>query len=464
MKRRSRFAVIGIILATMVTIIVVFVFHSMAFPKNSARERLRKAADREMKASPPAPENEEHGTTAEEAASLEKLRNFSFQISGEELSRLRVLLPEPVNKPWTGPFFNSTNCFDPDKKLAAVSVLPLWIRQTVAVGATDLASRYLWTLIRFTDDQNLEVQNSAVLSLYRLGDSNKVATQHMLHWMESGDERRDFDRDYGHTVSKNICAIVLKELDFYHDQSLDGAIYKLWFDGKDREGERVASVDYAYYLETHGRQLPDEYWLQRLDNRYGFDQALEMTEKKGIPETTAKLQPLFEDLRAKSGGQNANPGKAAVVASALFRMTGDVHYRDYLVEEAQARISRESYDHGFKEILEALAASKDGAALEIVLSAAGQARPGIQGTIIDALGKSRDPAATEWLFESAVQKAEQGKGFPAHELWGLLAQNNPSAEAKYERLKQALLSGKLAWTAATSDFEAMDFFRKHGRQ
>ena len=109
MKRRSRFAVIGIIFTAMVTIIVVVVFHSIEFPKNSATEPVTKAADQEMKASPPAPMNEEHGSKSDEAAIWEKLRNFSFQMGDKELSRLRVPLPKPVDKPWTGPFFNSTN-------------------------------------------------------------------------------------------------------------------------------------------------------------------------------------------------------------------------------------------------------------------------------------------------------------------------------------------------------------------
>ncbi len=268
----------------------------------------------------------------------------------------------------------------------------------------------------------------------------------------------------GYSESKNIRAQVLQELDFYHDASFDDTIYKVWSDRRNNEGEDLAAVDYAYYLENHQRELPLDYWMQRLDSRYGFANALEIAEKKGTAEITAKLQPLFEELRAKSGGHNANPEKTAAVASALFRMTGDVQYRDYLIEKAQTQINRSSSDDGLRANLAGLAASNDQTALEIVLAALRQEKPVVQRLAIDALGKTRDPAATEALFESAMQKAKDGTRFPAEELRALLTQNLPIADSKYEQLKQALMGGQLRWSAAKSDFDALEFFRKHGRQ
>ncbi len=334
----------------------------------------------------------------------------------------------------------------------------------LAAGSSDMAGRYLWTLIRFTQDENTEIQTKAVLSLYRLGDSNFVAAKQMRRWMEDGSSLTFLSSDLGQTEFKDIRAKVLQELDFYHDASFDDMIYKVWSDRRNNEGKDVAAVDYAYYLEKHQRELPLDYWMQRLDNPYGFVNALDIAEKKGTPEVTAKLQPLFEELRAKSGGHNANPGKTAAVASALFRLTGDVQYRDYLIEKAQTQINRSSYNDGLSENLQGLAASNDQAALEIVLTEARQGKPVVQTLAIEALGMTRDPAATNLLFDSAMQKAEDGTGFPAEELRALLSQNLPIADSKYEQLKQELLSGKLRWSAAKSDFDALEFFRKHGRQ
>ena len=104
------------------------------------------------------------------------------------------------------------------------------------------------------------------------------------------------------------------------------------------------------------------------------------------------------------------------------------------------------------------------AALEVVSTAMRHDKEVVREMAIDALGESRDPAAAELLFGEAMQRAKQGIGFPAREMRALLAQDDPSADSKYERLQQALLSGQLGWAATTSDFEALEFFRKHGRQ
>ncbi len=386
-------------------------------------------------------------------------------MSNMEFVRARVTLPEAVNKPWKGAFYDSSTCFESDNtKHAAVDVLPLWIRTMLAASETDMAGRYLWTLIRFTQDENPKIQAKAVLSLYWLGDSNFIAANQMRRWMEEGYRFTFLSSDVGQHEFKDIRAKVLQELEFNLDTSFDDTIYKVWSDRRNNEGETVAAVDYAYYLEKHHRKLPLDYWIQRLDNPHGFGNALEIAEKKGTGEVTAKLQPIFEDLRAKSGGHSANPGKTAAVASALFRLTGNVQYRDYLVEKVQTQINRRSYNDGLSENLQGLAASNDPVALEVVLAAVRQEDPVVRGVAMDALGKTRDPAATEVLFESAMQKAKDGTRFPAEELRALLTQNEPIADSKYEQLKQALLSGKLRWSAVTVDFDALEFFRKHGRQ
>lgn len=411
--------------------------------------------------------NAEGSLSASEAEALrlwEKTKNISFPMSGWEFARARVPLPEAVNKPWKGMFYNSTTCFESDKiKFAAVDVLPLWIRKMVVAGESDMAGRYLWTLIRFTEDENAQVQMKAVLALYHLGDSNSVAARQMRRWLEEGADLKMSDSDSGQSEYKDIRAKVLQELDFYHDASFDDMIYKLWSDRRNHEGEDVAAVDYGYYLEKHQRELPVDYWIERLVSPYGFANALEIAEKKGTPEVTARLQPLFEELRAKAG-HSAKPERTAAVASALFRLTGDVQYREYLVEKAQTQINRRSVDDGLAANLAGLAASNDPAALEIVLAATRQEDPTIQRLAIGALGKTRAPAATEALFESAMQKATEGTRFPSEELRALLKQNDPVADSKYEQLRQALLSGKLRWSAVKSDFDAMEFFRLHGRQ
>ena len=267
------------------------------------------------------------GSESENARLWKKTANISFPMSRRELDRARVALPEAVNKPWKGSFYHSTTCFESDEiKLAAVDVLPLWIRKMLVADEADMAGRYLWTLIRFTEDENTQVKMKAVFSLYRLGDSHSIADKQMRRWLEEGTNLLFGDSDYGQI--EDIRTKVLQDLNFYHDVSFDDMIYKLWSNRRNNEGQEVAAVDYAYYLEKHRRELPVDYWIQRLGSPYGFANALEIAEKRGTPELAAKLQPLFEESRGKLGGHNANPGKTAAIASALFRMTGDVQYRD----------------------------------------------------------------------------------------------------------------------------------------
>lgn len=385
------------------------------------------------------------------------------KMSDLEFKRLKVSLPAPFDQPWKGPFFDSTSCFDPDKKQTAVDVLPTWIRHALLAGKPEIAARYLWSLSKLSEDKEPAVATQATFAIYRMGDYNVAAASKMRSWIESGVSFRYSDTLTGSSESKDVRAQVLEELDLNNDRSLIPLIYDTWLRTRTEEGKGLASVDYAYYLEKHGRELPGEYWMQRLDNPSGFANALKVAERKGTPEVSAKLQGIFEELRAKLAA-SPEAGRAASVASALFRQTGKALYRDYLAEQARTQLASGSFESSLAKVLEGLAATHDKAALEVVSTAMQHENAVIREMAIDALGKSRDPAAAELLFEAALQKAKEGKGFPAREMRALLAQDDPSADSKYERLQQALLGGQLGWSATTSDFEALEFFRKHGRQ
>ncbi len=385
------------------------------------------------------------------------------EMSDLEYKRLKVSLPAPVNEPWKGPFFDSRNCFDPDKKETAVDVLPTWIRQALAANKTEMAARYLWTLIQLSEDKEPAVATKGVLAIYRLGDYNGAAANRMRDWIQSGAAFRYSDSTTGSSASKDVRAQVLEELELNNDRSLDQSIYDTWLRNKVTEGKEVATVDYAYYLEKHGRELPEEYWMQRLDNPYGFDHALEIAEQKAAPKVTIKFKGIFEELRARSA-TTPDASRAASVASSLFRQTGEMRYRDYLAEQARTQLASGSFKSNLPKVLAGLAATNDKVALEVVLTAMQHDDEVVREMAIDALGKSRDPAAVEVLFEAAIQKTKQKKGFPAREMRALLAHDDPSADSKYERLQQVLLSGQLGWSATTSDFEALEFFRKHGRK
>jgi hypothetical protein len=260
----------------------------------------------------------------------------------------------------------------------------------------------------------------------------------------------------------DIRARVLREFSFYHDTSFNGSIYEAWEKNQAVEETGLCEVDYAYFLEAHGRELPNDYWMERLNNPFGFAPALEIAMRKNLPELTSKLSSLFESIR-DSQPASGDARRAANVASVLFQKTGDVRYLGYLIDQAKISLNSSSFESNLSEVLSGLAATNDQAALEVVSSAIESENGVIRDMAIGALGRASSPVTAELLFEEAIEKATTGAGFPAREMRALLAQNDPSADSKYERLQQLLLSGKLGWTATKGDFDKLELFRKYKR-
>jgi len=459
MSNRRILFIVG---ATLLCALVAMILVSGEKPSSSEprqQPRLARSTDQ-----PPVAEKQRvNESVVKEEDAATKIGKVSVKMSNAEFSHLRVSLPAPANKPWKGPFYDSQTCFDEDKKLAAVEVLPIWMRKAMLAGETEMAARYLWSYLRFTDDKKPEVAMTAVVSLYRMGDYNDTALGKMRQWVESDFASSYLDAAAATSDRKDIRQQVLAELAFANDKRLNDVILEVWSKNQSSEGKELASVDYGYFLENHGRELPSEYWVGRLDKPYGFENALEVAQKRSSPELTAKLQGIFEELHARPAA-TPDASRAASVASALFRQTGDGRYRDYLAEQARAQLASGSFESSLSKVLVGLATTNDKAALEIVATAMHHDNEVVREMAIDALGSSHDPAATELLFEAATKKAKQGKGFPARELRALLAQDDPRADSKYGRLQQSLVSGQLGWSATTSDFEALEFFRKHGRR
>jgi len=389
----------------------------------------------------------------------EKMAKISFNMSDQEFQRLRVTLPRPLDTPWTGPFYDSETCFDNDTvKLAAVDVLPIWIRKAVAAGEPELAAAYLWTYLKFTGDKDQKISTKAVITLYRMGDWDDIAFHRMRRWIES---RFQYSyRDVHVSDPNDIRQQVLRELDFYRDSRMNNVIYDEWSKRKDNEGEDLASVDYAYWLECHDRQLPVDYWLSRLETPYAFENALKVLEIRKPEGLIERLQSRFQHLSARSLS-SPDAGRAAEVASVLFRVTGEAKYRDYLMAQAQTQLLSKSFDGSLPQTLKSLAATNDKAVLDTLSNAMQNKNVMIHEAAIDALGSSKSPEAADILYESAMQEAKTR--FPAHQLDALLHQNDPRSDSKYERLQQGLLSGEFGWHATSSDFAGYEFFRKHGR-
>ncbi len=228
----------------------------------------------------------------------ESIAHVSVNMSPWEFTHLRVHLPKPVDGPWKGALFDSQTCFQPDVKLTAVGALSGWIRKAVLTGNDDLAGRYLWTLLKFTDDTNQEVKVAAVISLYQMGDSNGVALAKMKEWVANGADIRTLSSDFGVSKVQDIRERMLQETKYYNDTSLVATVYDVWAKSQGNEDKILGSVDYAYYLENQGMKLPAEYWINRLKTTHALEHTLSVLEARKPEGVTEALQSLFGRLQA----------------------------------------------------------------------------------------------------------------------------------------------------------------------
>lgn len=383
------------------------------------------------------------------------------RISDLEFHRIRVVLPKPMKTAWQGAVFTSDNFNESRRKRMVVEVLPGWIRKALWEGNTERAAGYLWSLQTLANDADPATSSEAVLEIYRLGDIDGFAHERMAAWIKDGWDYKTGDSSFGQSEYMDIRARVLRELSLTKDSSLDDLIFEVWVKEQTTEKADHWSVDYAYYLQKHGRKLPDEYWVRRLENTSGFYHALEVAEQNGGAVLIPKLNEVFEKLRKQGKTPPAAASWAASTAAALFRQTGDARHLEYLEEQARRQLAGRSFEQNLAKVLEGLAASGDRGAFDLVSSALGHRAEGIREKAMDALSKSGNPAACGLLFETAIERAKQGKGFPSRELLALIMQGSPDADFKYERLKQALLNGQLGWNAVISDFDVCEFLRKH---
>lgn len=401
------------------------------------------------------------GEAAQGPSGRDKLTDL--KMSDVEFCRFKVNLPAPVKKAWTAPLFDSSNFLEPGNKGAALKVLPGWIRKALHAGEVELAASYLWSLKTLAEDHDPKLSSDAVLAIYLLGDFNQYARTKIESWIRDGWRCKTYDGTLGRSEIMDIRARVLRELQFANDRSFDGVIYETWLQTQGTDAEDLESVDYAYYLEKNGQNLPSDYWLQRLNKRRGFTNAFEITRTNATPQVTQKMVSIFEELRAIRPA-NVDAGRAALAAAASFRLTGKVQYRDYLMDRTREQLELGSNVDSLVQLLEGLATINDTEAFAIVTGAMSHKNTIIQEMAIEALGKSSDSQAADLLFEAAIKKSKSGVGFPGDEMRALLARNEPNADSKYDQLKQALLNGEQGWEATTSDFEVLEFIRNHGRE
>jgi hypothetical protein len=383
-------------------------------------------------------------------------------MGGLEFKSLPVTLPPPIDAPWKAAFFDSDLALGEWKSIA-LEVLPEWIRNAVFAGDSELAGRYLATLIKLANDGDLKTSSEAVFSLYRLGDSDGIAVGHIKRWIE---------KDIGALGSvtnglwaevKDIRAIALDVIRHDKNEELLDTIYKKWSSSGPDASKHSIVADYGYFLETHGKPLPADYWFQRLQVTGNFGNTIEVLEQKRPPEVVDRLKARFQQL-SRSPAVSNDAGYAAMLASSLFRLTAEPQYREYLEKRVAQQLDENRVEGSLDHFLTGLGATNDLQALPVIETAMKHKNSVVREWAYWALGNCRLAEATEMLYKSAVDEATSTKLIPVDQLAALLTQRLPEADAKYEELKAAILGREFGFFAPSNDFSNLEYYRKLGRK
>ncbi len=372
--------------------------------------------------------------------------------SESEYNHLRVKLPPPIDAPWEVGMFDSQTALG-EWKDRALELLPRWIRKAVLAGNSDLAGRYLATLIKLADSPDIDTSSEAVFALYALGDYNGIAAGHFKRWIQDDVASKRIQSNGFFAEIEDIRAFALRVIDVDRDRELLDVIYRKWAAAKTDGSKHDSKVDYAFFLETHGRTLPAEYWFQRLESRIDFGNTVAILEEKNPPGLLEQFQARFE---------RGNSRSTDMLASSLFRMTGEPRYLEYLVSSAEDQL-KEGIRGLSEHTLNGLAETNDARALSVLEKALQDPNSLVRKMAATALGRSTRSEATAMLYESAIKAAAAEKLVPTYQLKALLSQKTPEADVRYDQFKESAISGKLGFAAATSSFDDLDFYKRRSR-
>ncbi len=364
--------------------------------------------------------------------------------SDGEIKMMRVTLPLPSDEPWEGPYFNSRTCFEAKHASACVSVLPVWILKAVRAGDPDKAARYLGTLIRLVGHPDPEVSAEAALALYRLGDSGDVAFNALLAVLRKGSSLQLQDptgkRPLGNYHSLQL--VILSHADFYQDKRFVEPVRQIWQELRESGTEQPETVDFAYYLASHGIDLGKDYWFARLDSRRMLVATLDVLNQTRPPGTAEALQAAYDQLA------DYRQSVASVnIAATLFQITGNTEILDYLF--AVARDGGATPLPGFSKALATVLAADPGRAAPLLKQALENTNEVVREAALAAIPRSGYPDAIPLIRDEALNTAGKRR-FPSHELRALLMVDSPEAITEYNSLKQQLINPPFDWTV--SDF------------
>jgi HEAT repeat protein len=380
---------------------------------------------------------------------------ISERMKERDFNTLKVDLPEPEDKPWPGPFWNSSNFRSPETAKAALEVLPIWIRKAVLDGNKNQAGKYLFSLLSYLDDSDKNLRNNAALILYKLGSRDARLLNALKTGIESDDSRNTASSlsEWRGGISQR--AAILEHLRFYGDHTLDDHI-EATFDQLPEKGlytqsgsYNYAAIELAKYLETIGRSRTDDFWLERLELSSGMVDAISVLRDRKSVDLVSILRPKI-DATSKSV-------TSLTAAAFVYGMTGEAVYETQLIQEIEEGIQSGSPVVMLEFALQGLLDGKSNQAQAILKGALASEALGYQEMALAALGRVPEASSIRMIKDYATPIIEKDL-IPNAAFKALIEMSNQQSDEAYEALKSSVLSRN---GRSEADFEALDFAKSH---
>jgi hypothetical protein len=409
-------------------------------------------------------------------------------ISDLEYQYMKVELPDPIYGKRTRITFKAehTNAWlDYENKRKFLNNIGHGIRSHIREADLDEAAKYLAALLELVEDGNSRIAFLAAQQLYRLGDYEEKAYSKLKelikttpvyeHSVSQQTKSTDFNELLNNAQKKasdpdnldysEIIKDLLQDFIIFNDDRFNDVIYDKWLELRSEEKLVKDSkfVDLAYFLEKNNKEIPIDYWYERLNNFRGLKHTFDVLDSRLDDSVKPGLKKVLESKKVRT-----NPHKASA-ARFLFKLTGEEVYSNYLRDQSLAlkeSYISESYNDTvtMEESLSSYIRIDALKALEIVKVVR---RGGIlDKAALDALAASKNSITTDFIGDEILEHLKKRHGFPYKELEVLVKQNTEYSGVKYQELKglikdptNRLIDGRV-WT--DYDFRKIDFQRKYG--
>jgi hypothetical protein len=388
-------------------------------------------------------------------AASDSEKPVSERMKSRDFKVLQVQLPEPEDKPWPGPFWNSSNFRSPETAKAALEVLPIWIRKAVLDGNKDQAGKYLFSLLSYLEEKDTGTRIEAALLLYKLGSRDPKMLDVLKDGIENGASHYGQSEFYEGSPVITRRATILEHLRFYDDHTFDDHIEAV-FDKLPEKGAytrdgryNLEVMDFAKYLEAIGRPRTDAFWLARMEAPSDLSEAVKVLHERKSVDLVAMLKSKIDT--------DSNSFASLTAAALVYGMTGEPAYEPLLSKVVDEAVQSGSPVTGIEIVLQGLLNGKSPQAAKAVERVLASENQVLQHKGLAALGRVPEASSIQMIKDYATPIIEKDL-IPNAAFKALIEMSNQQSDEAYEVLKSLVLSRN---GRSEADFEALDFAKSH---